>query len=162
MKIVSAGSVWQSHTQTVALHTWRIWLEPTSKYLFVSVEIAANSIWFNARDLNCRFCQFRVSVEVTVIWNTGKWDSLVLGIFQYINNLVGHLVGRTFCHYYTVTTLYVDLQARHCCHTSTQPRLLLYIQGQETNVDSNSWYFFPCCTGLKIYIRNEYWWKMSG
>ena len=65
------------------------WPAPTSKYLLVSVGITLASagitgkaIWFNTRDLNVLLGQLGVSAKVTVLWNTGEWDSLIVGIPQ--------------------------------------------------------------------------------
>ena len=50
-----------------------------------SVGITVNAIWFNARDLNGLLGQLGVSAKVTVLWNTGEWDSPIVGISQCFN-----------------------------------------------------------------------------
>ena len=45
----------------------------------VSVWAIANDIWFNTHNLNCRLWQLRVLAKVVVLWNMGKWDSLIVG-----------------------------------------------------------------------------------
>ena len=73
---------------------------PTSKYLLVSVGITLASvgitvkdIWFNARDLNGLLGQLGVSAKVTVLWNTGEWDSPIVGIPQCFNRNVGDITN---------------------------------------------------------------------
>ena len=51
----------------------------------MSVGIIANDIWFNARNLNCWLCQLGVLAKVTVLWNTGKWNYIVVGISHCLN-----------------------------------------------------------------------------
>ena len=68
------------------------WPVPTSKYLLVSVGITLASvgitvkaIWFNARDLNGLLGQLLVSAKVKVLWNTGEWDSPIVGTPECFN-----------------------------------------------------------------------------
>ena len=81
---------------------------PTSKYLLVSVGITLASvgitvkaIWFNARNLNGLLGQFGVSSEVTVLWNTGEWDSPIVGIpqcFNTVSQLWTYFIGVLLVH----------------------------------------------------------------
>ena len=89
---MSISSAWYSCGHAVVWHGSCTWHAPTSKYLLVSigitlasVGITGKAIWFNARDLNGLLGQLGVSATVTVLWNTGEWDSLIVGIPQCFN-----------------------------------------------------------------------------
>ena len=90
---MSISSAWYSCGHTMVWHGSCTWHAPTSKYLLVSVGITLASvgitgkaIWFNGRDLNGLLGQLGVSAKVTVLWNTGEWDSLIVGIPQCFNS----------------------------------------------------------------------------
>ena len=58
-----------------------------------SVGITVKDIWFNARNLNGLLGQLGVSAKVTVLRNTGEWDSPIVGIPQCFNRNVGDITN---------------------------------------------------------------------